>query len=444
MPAASEANLELRGLTVHRQVGTTELPVLRDIDLDVAAGQWLAVLGSNGSGKSTLLRYLASAESPWADGAAIMFQDPDDQLAAATVEQELALCRHDAEARALAEIFGLTDLLPLDPRLLSAGQKQRLVLAVALAAEPDLLLCDEPVALQDEAQAVWLLDRLDRWRGEPGRRLITATQDIREAERADRLLVLEAGRIVCTGPTADLLADERVRALLSNDLQPQSPRHDAASAGDAAPLLVLEDVGCTFGARPGFAGVDLRLRAGDRLGITGPNGCGKSTLLALCCGARRPSSGRLTLLGRALYRHRALDLDHGAALLAPQFPEYLFTRSTVAAEIAVDPATAALGGADVLAAARLSPDLLERHPHSLSSGQRRRLALALVLLSERPVLLLDEPGAALDRPGRQAVVDLLATVPAGSAVVIASHDRALLEAAGCRIRILGARGLSHP
>jgi ATPase subunit of ABC transporter with duplicated ATPase domains len=89
-------------------------------------------------------------------------------------------------------------------------------------------------------------------------------------------------------------------------------------------------------------------------------------------------------------------------------------------------------------------NLAGRNPHDLSSGQRRRLALGLVLFSGRPVLLLDEPTAALDRAGKSLVLDLLDRAPAGTALVIASHDREFLAAAGCRIQELGPEGLLPP
>ena len=120
-------------------------------------------------------------------------------------------------------------------------------------------------------------------------------------------------------------------------------------------------------------------------------------------------------------------------MLAPQFPEYLFTRETVAKEIAVDPALKTFSATDFLEKVGLDPALVDRNPHSLSSGQRRRLALGMVLFSGRLLLLLDEPTAALDRHGRQRVLELLADLPTEAILIVASHDREFLSAAGCLI-----------
>jgi energy-coupling factor transporter ATP-binding protein EcfA2 len=202
------------------------------------------------------------------------------------------------------------------------------------------------------------------------------------------------------------------------------------------------EVGCRFPAT-GFAfhGVDLAVYPGQRIGVTGPNGCGKSSLLAVATGLRPPDSGHCYLQGRSLCAGGKPDLDHGAALLAPQFPEYLFTRATVAAEIALDPALATVGADVLLQSVGLPPEFAKRNPHELSSGQKRRLALALVVCSGRPLLLLDEPTAGLDRQGRRRVLELLAEIPLTTAVVVASHDPEFLNRCGCEIYELGAEGL---
>ena len=436
--------LTLRGLDLDRRTPDGPVRILQGIDLDLGSGIWTAVVGGNGSGKSSLLKFLAGEESPAAGRTALMAQDPDEQLIGGSVRQELTLGRRDLDPEPILREFGLDGSGDLNPHLLSAGQKQRLALAVATGGDPGILLCDEPTALQDEDQAAWVLERLDRWRGAgPGRTLLTATCDLREAERADRLVVLEGGRIVAQGPAAALLDQGACDAVLAPGPSTDRPWRGEPAAGRGEPVLVLEDVACRFDDRGGgFAGVDLTLRPGQRLGITGPNGSGKSTLLAVCAGLRPPEKGRVRLAGRGLYRGGRPDLDHGAALLAPQFPEYFFSRSTVAGEIALDPRLAIREAEEFLAAWGLPADLARRNPHDLSSGQRRRLALGLVVHSGRPVLLLDEPSAAQDRQGRERILGLLEEVPPDAGLVIASHDRDFRARAGCSLLSLGPRGLA--
>ena len=442
MKAIPDPLLSLRDWSLARRVPGGEITLLDRIDLDIRPGRWMVVLGANGSGKSSLLKYLACEESPLAESAAIMFQDPDEQIFAASVERELTLGRSDLDGREILREFDLAGLAEMDPRLLSAGQKQRLALAVALAARPGVLLCDEPTALQDPGQSRWVLDRLERWQRETGGALVTATCDRAEAARADWLVVLKEGRIVKQGPVAELLAAPEVAELLGNG-KAVSPTPVSSLDSGATPLLELRGLVCRFtGPGHGFRNIDLLVGPGGRIGITGPNGCGKSTLLAACAGVRRPDHGSVRLNSKLLYAGSSRELDHGVAMIAPQFPEYLFTRSTVTEEIRLDPVLASRDPADFMAELGLPADLTARNPHDLSSGQRRRLALGMVLLSGRPVLLLDEPTAALDRAGRSLVLELLGRSSADTALMIASHDRAFLEAAGCDIRTLGPEGLS--
>jgi energy-coupling factor transport system ATP-binding protein len=424
--------LEMENWSLFRRHAGQELTLLDNIDLRITAGRWLAVLGANGSGKSSLLKFLASEESPLDLESAIMFQDPDDQIIASTLSRELTLGREGLDPDPVLMEFGLAGLNDLDPRLLSAGQKQRLVMAVTEAGSPRIMLADEPTALQDPEQAAWVLARLRKWLEEPGRTLITATCDRREAALADDLLVLEKGRVVLQGPTRDVLDDPRVSGLLGEGFAVSSP--PVASASSSEPVLDIQDLTCRF-HQPGsgFHLKKLSVGPGERLGITGGNGCGKSTLLAACTGARKPEAGRIILRGRSLYGGKNLDLDHGLAMLAPQFPEYLFTRETVAREIAVDPVLQSRSAGEFLVRMGLDVTFTSRNPHSLSSGQKRRLALGLVLFSERPLLLLDEPTAALDHSGRQMVLDLLSDLNPEAALVIASHDRGFLAAAGCSV-----------
>ena len=194
-------------------------------------------------------------------------------------------------------------------------------------------------------------------------------------------------------------------------------------------LLVLKDV-------------NLEVRKGEVLAIVGKSGCGKSTLLSACAGMRRPDQGSVSLQGRTLYMRKDRELDHGLAMISPQFPEYMFTCSTVQEEIRLDPNLASRDTEEFLAGLELPQSLAKRNPHDLSSGQRRRLALGMVLWSGRSVILLDEPTAALDRSGRTLVLEMLDQVSARTALVIASHDQEFLEAAGCRVMTLGSRGLT--
>jgi energy-coupling factor transport system ATP-binding protein len=426
---ADDILLNLTNLRLLRDGPHGERCVLDGLDFALRRGEHIAVVGGNGSGKSSLLRHLA-ALAPVVTG--LVFQDPDEQMVTATVSEEVVLGRPDLDIGAVLAEWGLAGREAHDPRVLSAGQKQRLQLAVVLGGRPELLLADEPSSLQDPQQAGWVRERLLRWRAETGGTLVWATQRPEDVAEADRVLVLRTGRVVALGAPDDVRQD--LAAVLDAGLAAAPPATPAAGT----PVAAWEDVGFRFPAGGGFANVTLTLRPGDRVGITGPNGCGKSTLLAAAAGLRKPDLGAVRLGERLLYRRATPDLDHGLAALAPQFPEYLFTQTTVAREIAVDPDLAA---ADVLTRIGLPADLATRNPHDLSGGEKRRLAIAFALLSHRPLVLLDEPTAALDAAGRREVARLVRESRLEAAVVIASHDAVFLRACGCDVHDLTVTGL---
>lgn len=423
--------LDLHDLTLERDGPDGPFTVVRGVDLVLADGERLALLGGNGSGKSSLLRHLALPGVLPGLRVALVCQDPDEQLVTGTVGDELQLGRSDIDVPAILAEFGLDGCQQDDPRLLSAGEKQRLQLAIALGLRPDLLLLDEPGSLQDPAQARWLCALVSAWPGS----VVWATQRPGEAALCHGALVLADGVAVASGPVSDVLTKAVVQPLWERPeaLAPAIP------APDAVEIARLEQVECRF-VRGGVTGLSLRLVAGQRLGIFGPNGCGKSTLLSMLAGLRRPDAGGMSLMGRRRYGRRGTDLDHGLVALAPQFPEYLFATGSVAAEVR-------LAGGDlsaVLEAAGLPRGLAQRHPHDLSGGQKRRLALAIALDSGRPLVLLDEPTAALDASGRRSIVAMVRRLPPATALVVASHDQDFLAACGCRVMELGPNGLVDP
>ncbi len=196
--------VELRNWALTRDTATGPRVVLDDIDFVLHRGDWLAILGANGSGKSSLLRYLATADSVVRGRSALLCQDPDEQLVTASVAEELSLGHGDLDVEYWLSVFGLSPLAQLDPRLLSAGQKQRLQLAVVEVARPEIMLCDEPTSLQDPAQAAWVIDRLELWRHQREGTIVTATQDRREMTAADLVLVLQDNKQVLFGSAAEL------------------------------------------------------------------------------------------------------------------------------------------------------------------------------------------------------------------------------------------------
>jgi energy-coupling factor transport system ATP-binding protein len=410
-------------------------PALADVSLELHEREVVAVLGRSGSGKSTLIRALAglvphfhggrfagavevagldtraARPAELAGAVATVFQDPEDQVVMTRVANEVAFAPGNLGVpsaqipgrveEALAAVGGL-HLAGRRTTELSGGELQRVCLAGALAARPSLLLLDEPTSQLDPAAAEAFLGCVQRLEAT----VVLSEQRVERAlARADRVLFLEAGRLLLDAPTPEArrwLAAHRpafvdTPAVARSDNRPSDP------------LLTIEEAWFSYGHIPALAGASLELHRGEVVALEGPNGSGKSTLAKLAAGLLEPQRGSVRRRGRAGY----LSQDPGRY---------------VACERVLDEVALAVGGDGERARAALDRVGLawaaERHPRDLSSGERERLGLAAVEVAQPDLLILDEPTRGVD-PERKAELArrMFAYAEAGRAVLVATHDR---------------------
>jgi energy-coupling factor transport system ATP-binding protein len=411
-------------------------PALEDVSLTVEEGEVVSVLGPSGGGKSTLLRALAGLVPHFHGGSfagrvevagldtrrhrpadlagcvATVFQDPEDQVVltgvAAEVEfglENVGVLPAEIQGRALKalETVGARTLAGRRAQEVSGGELQRVCLASALALAPELLLLDEPTSQLDPGAVGPILDVACE-----GRAVVISEQRPGPVlERCDRVLFVDGGRLVLDAPRAqalEWLAEHR--PLFLHKLQVVTKNDGFGS--DLAPVVSLEDVTYAYGERLGVGPADLELRRGEVVALVGPNGSGKTTLAKVAAGLLEPQSGLATIRGRTGY----LSQDPGRYLVCERADE------EVALGVGGDLERASRSLADVGLAG-----LEGRHPRDLSSGERERLALAAVLVTEPDALILDEPTRGVD-PERKA--ELAALLGAGRdrrATLVVTHDQ---------------------
>jgi energy-coupling factor transporter ATP-binding protein EcfA2 len=438
-------------------------PALDAVTLSVEAGELLVLTGASSAGKSTLLRALSGLVPHFHGGrfagrvevagkdtrhtrpaelagpVATLFQDPESQVVMGGVLAEVAfglenlgVAPADIEPRALAALdaVGAGHLAGRATAELSGGELQRVCLASTLALEPCLLLLDEPTSQLDPAVAHDLLDLAVALAAERGIAVVCSEQrTARLLPLAHRIVHLDAGRVAIDAPRDEAL--ERLAELAPGFLPGASlgAPSGRGAAGDV--LCALRDVSFGYPSRrdtPAVAGATLELRRGEVVALVGPNGSGKSTLAKLAAGLLEPATGSVVASGRVAY----LSQDPGRYL----------ARDRVEDEVALG-----VGGDRARARLALAAVGLEgqddRHPRDLSSGERERLAVASVLVTEPDVLILDEPTRGVDPMRKRQLADLVRD-GAGRATLLVTHDEELVAGVADRVVRMERGSLGAP
>ena len=479
---------------------TTEFPGLRAVDgvsFSVARGSIVALVGSSGSGKTvtalSLLRLvrepgrivagrvlyggrdlllLAEPELRAVRGGRIatVFQDPltalhpamriGDQIAEA-IRAHLPLGAKEAATRAV----GLLELTgtPLSgerarafPHQLSSGLRQRATIAMALAADPELLIADEPTTSLDATLQRELLGLFARLRRERGLAMLLITHDLAiAAALADQVLVMDHGQIVERGSPRELLGSPRypATARLVTSAQALETPAPAPHSGPSR-LLELDHVSKRFeGTRQhAVEDVSLHIHAGETLALVGESGSGKTTLGRIAVRLLAPSSGCVRFAGSDLASLDSLALRRVRRELQIIFPDpaaALDPRQRVGAIVGEPLQVHRMVSSERQRTARVV-ELLEqvglealharRYPHQLSGGQRQRVAIARALATKPRLIVADEPLTALDVTTQAEIIELLARLQAttGLSLLLIAHDLRIVRRLATRVAVMRA------
>jgi peptide/nickel transport system ATP-binding protein len=493
--------VEVRQLSVSYRHGH---PAVNCLSLSIAQGETVAIVGESGSGKTTLANAILgllpgnahiSAGELWVDGhnvthaserqkrtlrgrtVGLVPQDPMVSLnptlrVGQQIAEALVLAKGKRYPAVDADIVELLQQVGIDqpvlrarqyPHELSGGMRQRVLIAIALAGNPRLIIADEPTSALDVTVQRKILDHLQRLVSERGISLLIITHDLGVAtDRADRVLVMQGGEVVEQGPPRQILVapqHDYTRALIgaapafARRREPL-PRIDPTQP----PILRLHNVGKTF-ALPKVKGeastfvalesLNFQVFPGQTLAIVGESGSGKSTALRIALGLEKPSQGQVwfeqqdvTDLSwrdfRPLRQRLQLVQQNPFAALDPRFTVFdSIVEPLVSFGLLKGPALEQ-AARELISRVHLPLAFLDRLPRELSGGQCQRVAIARALALKPDVLLLDEPVSALDVSVQAHILDLLQELQReiGIAYVLVSHDLSVVANFAHRVLVL--------
>jgi ribosome-dependent ATPase len=478
MSAGAEPAIEVRGVT-HRYGAVA----VADVSLSIPAGSSTAFVGPDGVGKSTLLALVAGVRRLQSGtirtlGGDIASRAHRDAVSARIAYMPQGLGRNLYPSLSVAEnidffgrLFGLTDAerrsridrllraTGLDPfpdrpaGKLSGGMKQKLSLCCSLIHDPDLLILDEPTTGVDplSRRQFWaLIDEIKASR--PQMTLLVATAYMEEAERFDRLVAIDDGRVLAQGRTADILAQTGAPSLEDAYVTLQA-RGDAKArpapfvmlprrAGDGAPAIVAEGLTRRFGDFIAVDHVSFNIGRGEIFGFLGSNGSGKTTTMKMLTGLLGVTGGRAELLGRPV---EASDLSTRMRVGYMSQSFSLYEELTVRANLLLHARLYRIPAAEITPRVN---DALEQfglvqvadaNPSALPLGIRQRLQLAAACLHRPEVLILDEPTSGVDPAARDMFWRLLANLSRHDGVTIFVSTHFMNEAERCdRISLMHA------
>ena len=470
--------LEVRDLSVTFHTARGPVRAVRNVSWHLDRGEVLAILGESGSGKSVSasavmdlidcppgeitsgrilfegrdLLTLPAEERRRINGKriAMIFQDPLSHLNPVytvgwQIEETMVIhgtSRAEAQAATVALLgkVGIPDPAGSAhkyPHQFSGGQRQRLMIAMALALRPDVLIADEPTTALDVTVQAQILALLEQLQHETGMGLLIITHDLGVvAEIADRVVVMNAGEIVEQGTVDEVY--HHPKHAYTRKLIAAAPGQGAMSEGVAAtePLLRLENVSKRYGAFEALKGVSFDLMPGETVAVVGESGSGKSTTAKVLLRLEEPSGGQAFYRGRDLFalsprelyemrRDIQMVFQDPTQSLNPRMSVYsLISEAWVIHPDILPKARWRERVAELLQQVGLLPEHMHRYPHQFSGGQRQRIAIARALALEPRIIVCDEAVSALDVSIQAQVIALLSDLQdrLGISFIFIAHD----------------------
>ncbi|MFE7111443.1 ABC transporter ATP-binding protein [Streptomyces sp. NPDC057575] len=489
--AGTNPKLRIRDLSVVFRTAGGDFTAVEGVNLDLAAGETVAVVGASGSGKSTLAACVNRllAENGRIAGGTIHLEDFDITAASDRTMRQVrgarvgmvpqdpmtnlnpvvsvgaqiveALEVHGRaqgeaarkEATQLLERVGITDAearFKQYPHEFSGGMRQRVLIAMALACRPDVLIADEPTSALDVTVQRVVLDQMAALTRELGTAVLLITHDLAmAAERADRIVVMHNGRLVESGQSTTVIADPQdpyTKRLLAAAPGMARPKIEPVPADpdrqDPPPVLELRDITKEFrlrgrrGPLRAVDGVSLSVQAGRTVAIVGESGSGKSTTARIALRLEESDTGEARFDGSDINRLKGRGLLPFRSAVQPVFQNpyaSLDPRHTIERIVAEPLRVHGIGDrrtdhrarvVELLDQVALPASAADRYPHELSGGQRQRVAIARALALKPRLIVMDEAVSALDVLVQEQILDLMVDLQRelGLGYLFISHD----------------------
>ncbi|AEF31899.1 energy-coupling factor transporter ATPase [Gardnerella vaginalis] len=452
--------------------------ILDGIDLEIAYGQRIAIIGKNGSGKSTLAKIIAGLSSPDSgivtlcgikvfeannvdskayqkarESIGALFQSPEDQIVTTVVEDDVAFGLENLCASKEFMKQNISNALRAvnmenhrfsDPSNMSGGQQQRVAIASSIATKSKLLVLDEPTSMLDSC-AKEDVNKLFNKLQTSGTTIVQVTHKISECKNADRILMLENGKL---RDVSLLELDEFFTEKSPAVIESKSMTENAKKSNTAIEISNL-NVSYTNSQTPIIRDYSLSVKSGEIVAIMGKNGCGKSTLAKAICALIKYDSGSICVNGIKISEKtsksqmREIRKNIGYVM---QLPEQQLFAQTVFEDVAYGPKNFGLEGRElhsrILNALKSLhiEHLAQKSPFELSGGQQRLAAIAGVLACNPKILVLDEPTAGLDFEYAKIVLKILSDLHnKGITIIVITHDLNEAKSLGARIVTLESR-----
>lgn len=440
-----------------------EAPCIHDLNLTIGGNECLVVMGCSGNGKTTLTRLINGlipshyagrlegeicingepvlALPQWERARRIgnVFQDPRSQFFSSELAGEIAFAgenfgmpREEIRRRTdtLIEEMGLSPLKERAVDVLSNGENQKVAIASVRVLSPEIYIFDEPSSNLDEEATEQIAHFMKELKA-LGHTLIIVEHRLHYlADIGDRFLYMEKGRLKKEYRKKELLAlSERSR----KEMGIRSPQKvgapglpDPERSEKASPSLTLNKITCRIKKNTILKDLSLTASPGQIIAVTGKNGAGKTSLAKILCGLRKESSGELAIFGKKVpKRKRWKHIWYSANDTNTQF----FTES-VTSEILlnIEKNPENLEQARNLLKEFSLYEYKERHPLTLSGGEKQRLSIACSIISNRKIIILDEPTSGLDGRNMRLVSEILKKIAAkGKTIFLITHDRELMH-----------------